>query len=749
MRVRSALLLIALVVLGAWSLRTPAASSEELPLAGLLLTWQDDPTTTMTVDWHYHSAFALPEPLLFYRAVGESEWREHEAAELSHALPDRRIFRAHLTDLLPGTTYEFQIAGHAATYSFRTMPDRLETAFTFAAGGDTRHQKAWMEQMNRVITAYDPEFVVWGGDLAYADGVLAEFWYEWFEAVRSTLITSSGRVIPIVVGIGNHEVQGGFYRSYPEYEETDEWRSRIAPFFYSLFAFPGQPGYGVLDFGDYLSLIVLDTDHTNSVTDVQAVWLEEVLAAREHVTHVIPVYHVTAYPSVRSFGGTTESRIRETWLPLFEAYGVRIAFENHDHAYKRTVPIREGRFDPAGIVFFGDGAWGVTPRDVHPVASTWYLVRAEPVRHGMVVTLDETGVHVLAVSADGQVLDSYKVNGIYIASPAEGATVGADEEIRVWVDPSIEIRNVRVFQNERLLYDGDSLPQGVRLSGEASADGAAQRLAVEVTDAAGRVRRQEALVSVRRVHLRSPEEGVPRVRGHLPVAAAIGLEPGEQVARVRLSLQLIRAFEDHPEVVVFEGRVLPRGFTLDTLQLADGTYDLKLSVETDRGAVSFDVRRIVVRNWETLVEHFFPPANLFGLLLPRLESVERSEGWEYATDQTDRFFGDADRVYPTASGAYMTWRLPRLRRFVLTFYAEDAAFAGYVGLAVSSGNEGWTEIPFRVVQEGEASDGMQRLLLIGEVPEELAAEYIRLTWHGGGGDTVQLGHAEFTGLAGE
>ncbi len=97
----------------------------------------------------------------------------------------------------------------------------------------------------------------------------------------------------------------------------------------------------------------------------------------------------------------------------------------------------------------------------------------------------------------------------------------------------------------------------------------------------------------------------------------------------------------------------------------------------------------------------------------------------------------------------MTWRLPRLRRFVLTFYAEDAAFAGYVGLAVSSDNEGWTEIPFRVVQEGEASDGMQRLLLIGEVPEELAAEYIRLTWHGGGGDTVQLGHAEFTGLAGE
>ena len=171
------------------------------------------------------------------------------------------------------------------------------------------------------------------------------------------------------------------------------------------------------------------------------------------------------------------------------------------------------------------------------------------------------------------------------------------------------------------------------------------------------------------MHLRSPEE----VPGSGVICPWLRRSASNRANRwqVRLSLQLIRGSAIRGRRV--RGRGLPRGFTLDTLQLADGTYDLKLSVETDRGAVSFDVRRIVVRNWETLVEHFFPPANLFGLLLPRLESVERSEGWEYATDQTDRFFGDADRVYPTASGAYMTWRLPRLRRFVLTFYAEDAA----------------------------------------------------------------------------
>lgn len=749
MRVRTLLLLIVWVLHAVAPVGAQTAPANDRPLAGLLLTWQDDPTTTMTVDWHFHLTLSLPEPHLLYRAEHESEWIEQPGVELPGVLSGRRVFRAHLTELEPGTTYEFQVAGHAGTYHFRTMPRELGSSFTFAAGGDTRHQKAWMEQMNRVIAAYDPEFIVWGGDLAYADGVRANYWHEWFDAVRSTLVTPEGRVIPVVVGIGNHEVQGGFYRNHPEFEETEAWRQRIAPFFYGLFAFPGQPGYGVLDFGDYLSLIILDTDHTNSVTGVQAAWLEKVLAERQHVTHVIPVYHVTAYPSVRSFGGFTEMRIRDTWLPLFEAYGVRLAFENHDHAFKRSVPIRSGKFDPSGLVFFGDGAWGVTPRDVHPIGTTWYLARAEAVRHGMVVTLSETGVHVRTVSADGEILDSYDVNGIYIEEPAPGATVGADESIKVWVDPAIAIGNVRILQNDRLLYEGPDLPDDLRLGGEAFVDASVQRLVVEVTDTEGRLRRQESHFSVRRVHLRRPGDGAPRVQGAVPVAAAIGLEPGERVTGVRLTLELIRAFEEHPEVLVFEGDRLPDGYTLDTLQLADGTYDLKLVVETSQGAVDFDLRRIVVRNWDTLVERFAPPTNLFGLLLPRLEAVDQSAGWAYATEDPGRYFGDSDRLYAAGgSGEYLTWRQPRLRRFAVTLYVTDPSEAEHVAITVSSDNEQWTPVSFQVLLDGE-HHGIHKLLLTGDVPAEWAADYIRFTWHGAEGDGVQLGHAEFTGLVSE
>lgn len=77
------------------------------------------------------------------------------------------------------------------------------------------------------------------------------------------------------------------------------------------------------------------------------------------IPHVFPVYHVPAFPSVRSFSNQTSAAIRRNWVPLFERFGIKVAFEHHDHAYKRTVPIREEAIDPErGIVYFGDGAWG-------------------------------------------------------------------------------------------------------------------------------------------------------------------------------------------------------------------------------------------------------------------------------------------------------------------------------------------------------------------------------------------------------
>ena len=351
-----------------------------------------------------------PAELVYFEAGSDDRQRVRtQMIDLGDYWPGHYIQRIELTGLEPDTRYRFRAEGYDGEYGFRTMPATLDRPLRFAAGGDTRHRKQWMVRTNRVAMAYKPDFIVWGGDLAYADGRQDRLyrWVEWFEANDQTLIDEQGDITPILVAIGNHEVQGGYYYNHDDFEPTDPWRLSVAPYFYRLFAFPGHPGYGVMDFGDYLSIILLDSAHTNPVEGEQAEWLDGVLAERRQVPHVFPVYHVTGFPSHRNFDGRVESSIREHWVPLFERHGVQVAFENHDHTYKRTVPIRDGRPSPDGVVYIGDGAWGVGTRSVHDPAQTWYLDHAEGTRHAIIVTLHGTHRHFLVVSEDGEVIDEY------------------------------------------------------------------------------------------------------------------------------------------------------------------------------------------------------------------------------------------------------------------------------------------------------------------------------------------------------
>ena len=387
-----------------------ADESEETTLfdpEGLFLSWQQDPLTTMTIDWNTVEA---REAVVEYRVLGEEGyWLREEGVSFPFPFSERTAHRVELTDLSPATTYEFRLGEDARVFRFETMPENLVEPLHIAVGGDTRHSQAWMEATNEQARNLDVDFIIWGGDLAYADGREENIarWYEWFDANKNTLITEEGRVIPVVLGIGNHELQGGYYYNHEDYEDSDNWRESVAPYFYTLFAFPGHPGYDVLDFGDYLSVIMMDSDHTNPIEGAQTEWLASVLEERRDVQHVLPVYHVPAYPGHRPFDGGVSTRVREHWVPLFEEYSVKVAFENHDHVYKRTHPILNGEIDPNGIVFFGDGAWGVEPRSGHDVAETWYLRERISVHHLILLTLQGSHQHLLTYDSEGNIIDSY------------------------------------------------------------------------------------------------------------------------------------------------------------------------------------------------------------------------------------------------------------------------------------------------------------------------------------------------------
>ena len=384
------------------------------PIA-LYLTWQQDPTTTMTIQWQ--SIGSSEASVLLGDANGEQIGTHHPQQGRTIPSTDRWVYAAELTGLNPGTEYTFRLegldgSGSSPVYRFRTMPATLDRPLRIAMGGDVRHRQEWMEEMNLVAMRYDLDMIVWGGDLAYADG-RPRLWYRWeefFEAMMNTLIDDSGRLVPILFGIGNHEVQNYHWFWNVESEDSpnrfnDRFRERIAPFYFSMFAFPGHPGYGVLDFGEYMSIILLDTDHAHPMVGPQTDWFENVLQTRTHIPHVFPVYHVPAWPSHRSFDGRVETRVRELWVPLMERYGIQVAFENHDHTYKRTVPIREGRESPDGIVYIGDGCWGVREREVRAPEDEWYLAHTASMRHFILITVSPDHRDMKVIDRNGMLLD--------------------------------------------------------------------------------------------------------------------------------------------------------------------------------------------------------------------------------------------------------------------------------------------------------------------------------------------------------
>jgi hypothetical protein len=369
----------------------------------LFLTWQRDPTTTMTVQW-IGARGETRDTKITYKTVTADDWEVKPTTAKPYAETDLKVFRAELTGLAPGTDYQFRIGKLSPTYCFRTMPAKATDTIHFISGGDcgvNPHAVA-----NNIQAAkQDPMFAVIGGDLGYDNGQLVETSLAFIRNYSKHMVGRYGRLIPMVTCIGNHEVDGGY----------DKPRSK-APFYYALFdgLYP-ETSYATLDFGDYLSLVLLDTNHISPIEGDQAAWLEKTLKARVDHPNVIVVNHVPAYPSYRNAEGAngktgTGEGNRKHWVPLFEKYRVPVVLEHHDHTFKRTKRLLDGLEDANGVLYLGDGSWGKlrsprAPDKLHYLAASsrdyhlsLHRIQGEERFH---LELDETG-RVMDVSHTGQ-----------------------------------------------------------------------------------------------------------------------------------------------------------------------------------------------------------------------------------------------------------------------------------------------------------------------------------------------------------
>jgi hypothetical protein len=347
--------------------RLLAGALQDNPRDTLFLTWQRDPTTTMTVQWvgARESADVQFAPW----GTAETPWRSVACLVQPYPKTELHIHRAEFTGLQPGTEYQFRVGGSSPVHRFRTMPAKATSAIRFISGGDCGVD---LHAVNNNIQAarQDPMFVLIGGDLGYDNGVSADTSLQFLRNYSRHLRDRDGRLIPLIVCIGNHEIQGGY--GGPR---------GAAPFFFALFdGLFHDTSYNVLDFGDYLSIVLLDTGHQSPIGGEQTDWLGQTLASRTDCPHLLVYNHVPAYPSYRLFDAEGETGTgvenRKFWLPLFERYNVDVVFEHHDHTFKRTRPMLGGHVDERrGLIYLGDGSWGkirpVRDPEKRPYLAAW------------------------------------------------------------------------------------------------------------------------------------------------------------------------------------------------------------------------------------------------------------------------------------------------------------------------------------------------------------------------------------------
>lgn len=367
----------------------------------LVLTWAGDPGRTMRLQWLQatEKAGVAPAPVtLIFRGKGQAGALTATSRCHGFGAPSTRIWvhRIDLANLTPDTRYAFDMAGEKL--AFQTAPEKLTKDLVFAEGGDIGTTEPVVSALHRMVAEWDPLFAHVGGDLSYSNGVTLDLEIKFLVQWRKYMVAPGNRLIPMVPGIGNHEVIGGYGKTPKE-----------APYFYALFGGHLAPdgAYGNFRMGDFLSLILLDSGHTSDV-EKQTPYLVEQLKASARIPNVFISYHIGAWPSVRDDKGKLPTLIRTSWLPAIEASKVKVVFEHHDHAFKKTLPLKAGAPAPDGIVYLGDGDWGRETRKVKTKEERPWLDKVSSDFNVWKVTLTKKGQVFEAFNEKKVLLDRFE-----------------------------------------------------------------------------------------------------------------------------------------------------------------------------------------------------------------------------------------------------------------------------------------------------------------------------------------------------
>lgn len=278
--------------------------------------------------------------------------------------------------LAAGACWAGAAAAGSNAVSSRSAPGD-GAAVDFVVFGDCRNNLDVAARVMQAVAEEGPAFVLATGDYVN-DGANLEEWRA-FRAVARPLLQAA----PLYTTIGNHDRQGRG-RRIDHYRDTFELPSG-----------PERERYYSVDHGT-IRIIALDSNaYANAA---QTTWLTNTLREGQSLRRkMFVVMHHPVY-SIALHGG--HEKIRETWAPLFEHYGVQAVFSGHDHVYARA--------EAGGVRYFTTGGAGAPlygkSKDPNPldVAAVKYHAR---VYHYLRVHVVQDLVEVTAVKLDGTIIE--------------------------------------------------------------------------------------------------------------------------------------------------------------------------------------------------------------------------------------------------------------------------------------------------------------------------------------------------------
>ena len=146
----------------------------------------------------------------------------------------------------------------------------------------------------------------------------------------------------------------------------------------------GMPGRWYATEMGPLLLVSLDSNLVDDMAQLR--WLESTLAAGGTEWVIVTMHHP---PFSAGYHGSDDD-IQETWVPLFEAYGVDLVLSGHDHDYQRTVPIN-------GITYVVSGGGART----RPTERAEFTAFAASTLHFVDITIWGERLELTAVNSNG------------------------------------------------------------------------------------------------------------------------------------------------------------------------------------------------------------------------------------------------------------------------------------------------------------------------------------------------------------